>query len=226
MRTYTERREGQPFAFLKNIPVSLRRVEPHDAPPMTGLMVGKVSTERLILWGQKALDLRTGEEVIVQMAVRNQVLEFRTRVMETSSGGTDLILLAMPEKLDSLDLRRGTRLNVFIPAHVYYSPSPVAEPEAPHVSLIPGRMVNLSHEGCCLSTKRPLAAELPIRVTFELPDARSTYRLAAQVKRHLGRAGDGVFVQGVQFDARTEHLSALADLQQWISQNLPYCLRN
>lgn len=221
MRTPPEPRKSQLFPFLKNFPIGLRRVEPPDAPPLNAIVVGKVGAGRLILCGEDVAGLRPGEEVDAHMAVRNQALEFRTRVLEVSSGTAALVLLAMPEKVNYIDLRKGTRLNVFIPAEVNYRLQ-AAEPAAPNVSLIPGRMVNLSRKGCCLSTKRLLAIGQPIRVSFELPEASSTYRLSAQVKRHSAGAGDGVFVQGVQFDLGTEHLPVLADLQQWIARNLPY----
>jgi hypothetical protein len=225
MPTHTERRAGPLFPFLKSFSVRVRRAETPDAPHMTGHVVGKVDTECLILVGPDADGLRVGEEVIVRMAVRNQMLEFYTQVMETSSGGPRLILLSMPETIETTDLRKGARLNVFIPAEVHYSHGQTVGNDAANVSLIQGRMVNLSRAGCCLSTQRPLAVEQPIRVIFSLPDARNAYRLPAQVRRHMGRAGEGVFVQGVQFDSQTEHLPVLADLQQWISQNLPYTVR-
>jgi hypothetical protein len=85
-------------------------------------------------------------------------------------------------------------------------------------------MLNLSREGCCLSTKRPLSVNQAIRLAFSLPGGRNTYRIPATVLHNLGTPRPGVFVQGVKFEKQTELLPVLADLQQWISQNLPFAL--
>ena len=52
------------------------------------------------------------------------------------------------------------------------------------------------------------------------------YRLGGKVMRHLDNPRPGVFVQGVQFEKQTEHLPVLADLNQWITQSLPFALPN
>jgi hypothetical protein len=217
---------SRPFPFLKSYPVNLQRAnaEPHER--LTGHVIGAVTGQRIVLCGVAASALMPGDDVVVRMAVGSSVLGFRTRVEEAYGTQVTLHLLAMPEKVESLNLRKGQSMNLFVPADVQYSRGQPSGSGAQDLALLQGRMLNLSREGCCLSTKRPIAANQPIRLAFALPGARNTYRLDAKVLRHLGAPREGVFMQGVQFDKQTHHLPVLADLQQWISQNLPYAMGN
>ena len=215
------------FPFLKSYPLSLQRGSDPDSPRLTGQVVGTIDSERIIVGGIGIGQLAGGDEVVARMVVGSEALGFRTQVMEVCAGGPSvLLLLAMPEQVETINLRKGERLNVFVPADVHYSRSGNDAESAGDVALLQGRMLNLSREGCCLSTKRPLSVNHPIRLAFALPGARHTYRLPAQVLRHMGTPREGVFVQGVQFEKQTEHLPVLADLQQWITQNLSYAAAN
>lgn len=226
MSKHPESSKTRPLPFLKSFPVNVQRAhaEPHER--LTGQVIGTVNGQRIVLCGVAASALVPGDEVVVRMAVGSSVLGFRTKVEEAFGTEITLHLLAMPEKIESLNLRKGQRMNLFVPADVQFSHGESAGSGARNLALLQGRMLNLSREGCCLSTRRPITVNQPIRLAFSLPGARTTYRLDAKVLRHLGTPQDGVFVQGVQFDKQTQHLPVLADLQQWISQNLPYALAN
>jgi hypothetical protein len=219
-------REPRRFPFLRNYPVSVQRTSAPEAGELAGQVVGTVNRERAIVCGLDAGVLTPGEEVVVRMAVGSEVVEFRTKVLETSSTGTALFMLAVPEQVQPIDLRKAERLNVFVPAEVQYSREDADPTAGAYVALLQGTMVNLSRGGCCLSTKRPISVEQPIRLAFALPGGRHSYRIGGKVLRHLDHVHPGVFVQGVKFGDQTEHLPVLADLQQWIGQNLPFALPN
>jgi PilZ domain len=223
MSGHTDVRSPRPFPFLKSYPVHLQHADSPEPQPLAGHVVGTVNGQRIILGGISATVLAPGEAVIVRMAVGSEVLGFHTLVAEACGTEMPLYLLEMPETVESINLRKGARLNVFVPADVQYSHGTPTNQSAADLALVQGRMLNLSREGCCLSTKRPLTVNQPIRLAFSLPGGRSTYRVPAKVLRHLG-AREGVFVQGVQFEKEQEHLPVLADLQQWISQNLPFAV--
>ncbi len=226
MSSQPEVRSARRFRFLKNFPVHVERVEGSPQERLAGQVVGTVNGEHLIVSGIAAGALSAGDEVTVGMTVGGKVLRFRTQVQEASGMIAPLFLLAMPEQVESINPRKGERMNLFVAADVQYSHGQANGQSAADMSLVQGRVLNLSREGCCLSTKRPLTVDQPIRLAFALPGARNTYRLPAKVLRHLGPPREGVFVQGVRFEKQTEHLPALADLQQWIAQNLPYALPN
>lgn len=226
MSSQPEVRSPRRFPFLKSFPVDVQRVQAAPQDHLMGQVVGTVNGSRIIVSGIAAGALSPGEEVTVRMTVGGKVLGFQTQVQEASGVIAPLFLLAMPEKVESINPRKGERMNLFVPADVQYSQGKANGQSAVDLALVQGRMLNLSREGCCLSTKRPLTLNQPIRLAFALPGARNTYRLPAQVLRHFGPPREGVFVQGVRFEKHTEHLPALADLQQWIAQNLPYALPN
>lgn len=222
----SEARNSRPFPFLKNFPVSVQRGGADAAERLVGQVIGAINGKRVILAGIPAGRLQPGEEVVVRLAAGSTVVGFQTRVQETYGTEDPLYLLAFPDNIESLNLRRGERMNLFVPAEVQYASAKADGPHAADLALLQGRMLNLSREGCCLSTKRPLTVNQPIRLAFALPGARNSYRVEAKVLRHLGPPRDGVFVQGVQFEKQTQHLAVLADLQQWIAQNLPFALAN
>ncbi len=225
MSAHPDPRNPRPFPFLKAYPVHLQRADSPDPQPLAGHVVGTVNGQRIILSGIGATTLTPGQGLIVRMAVGSEVLGFRTRVVEACGADVALYLLEMPEAVESINLRKGARLNVFVPADVQYSHGKPTNASTADVALLQGRMLNLSREGCCLSTKRPLTVDQPIRLAFSLPGGRNAYRVPGKVLRHLG-AREGVFVQGVQFEKQQEHLPVLADLHQWITQNLSYALAN
>jgi len=212
------------FPFLRSFPVSVQRAAGPEESRQLGKVVGTVNGERVIVCGLDAGVLTPGDEVIVRMAVGGEVLGFRTKVLEASSVGTALFMLAVPEKLESLNLRKAERLSLFVEAEVQFSRAQAEAKSAADLAVLQGMMVNLSRGGCCLSTKRPISVDQPIRLGFALPGSRHTYHLGAKVMRHLDRPHPSVFVQGVRFDERAEHQPVLADLNQWITQNLPLAL--
>jgi hypothetical protein len=224
MASNTELRGTRRFPFLRNYPVSLQRAEGTER--LVGQVVGTVNSERVIVCGLEADALTPGDEVIVQMAVGAEVLGFRTNVLEASGVGMTLYMLAVPERVEAINLRKGDRMSLFIPAEVQFSYATVESSAAADLALLQGMMVNLSKGGCCLSTKRPLSMNQPIRLSFSLPGGRHNYRLGGKVLRHLNTPRPGVFAQAVAFDKQTEHLPALADLNQWMTQNLPFALAN
>jgi PilZ domain len=226
MSSNAEIRGPRRFPFLRNFPVSVQRASGPEQDRLLGQVVGTVNAERVIVCGLDAGALTAGDEVVVRMAVGSEVLGFRTRVLEASAAGTALFMLAIPEKVEALSLRKSERLSLFVPAEVQFSHGKSGSPDVADLALLQGMMVNLSRGGCCLSTKRPLSVEQPIRLAFTLPGGRHTYRLGARVLRHLENPRPGVFVQGVQFEKQTEQLPALADLNQWITQSLPFALPN
>jgi len=224
MALNSEIRSTRRFPFLRNFPASLQRAHDQDPIRVLGQVVGTVNADRFIVCGVEAGAFDPGDILIVRMAVGNEVLGFLTHVLEVISAGTPMYLLATPDKVESLNLRKAERLSLFIPAEVQFSNREPDTKAMTALALLQGMMVNLSKDGCCLSTKRPLSLEQTVRLAFTLPGGRHVFRLGGKVRRHLDNPRPGVFVQGVQFDRQTEQLPALADLNQWITQNLPFAL--
>jgi hypothetical protein len=209
------------FPLLKSYPLTLQRPGSGPGEAQLGLAVGLVNNARVIVSGIAAGAFNPGEKVQARMSAGSQVLTFTTTVVEVLGGSVPLLVLTMPDKLESLNARSAERVALLVPAEVQYSRTPTAGRHATDLATMQGMVLNLSRGGCCLSTRRQLAEEQTLRLTFSLPGARAPFQLPAKVLRHLGSPRPGVFWQGIQFEGRTEHAPTLAELGQWLIQNLP-----
>jgi hypothetical protein len=217
-------RDPRPFPMLRSFPASLERTGGPPEGRLRGQVVGTVGRERIIVCGLEAGALKLGDEVVVRMAVGSEVLGFHTKVLEAGSSGTALFMLAIPESVESLNLRKAERMSLFVLADVQLGHSKPKTPAGSDLALLQGILVNLSRGGCCLSTKRSLSVDEPIRLVFMLPGSRHSNRIDAKVLRHMDHSRAGVFMHGLQFDAPSEQAAVLGNVDQWITQNLPFAL--
>jgi hypothetical protein len=208
------------LSFIKNHQVSVQRAEGGaTGERMVGQLFGGIEGGHLILGNFKAGQLAKGDEVIVRMAVESEVLGFKTKVTEVLQGSIPMYLVRYPEAVETINLRKSERLNLFIPVNVNLR---YGGQKSEDFHMLQGVVVNISRGGCCITTKRPIDLNMEVRLHFTLPGEKHLFKVDGRVLRAGQR--DQVYTQGIQFQRETENLPALAEVSQWINQNLSFSL--
>ncbi|HEX7927799.1 MAG TPA: PilZ domain-containing protein, partial [bacterium] len=208
------------LSFIKNHAVSVQKVAGGAAGDrMVGQLFGGIEAGRLILGNFKGGQLASGDEIVVRMAVESEVLGFKTRVAEVLQGSITMYLVMFPDHVETINLRKSERLSLFIPVNVNLR---YGGQKSEDFHMLQGVVVNLSRGGCCVTTKRPIDMNMEVRLHFTLPGEKHLFKVDGRVLR-AGQK-DSVFTQGVQFQRETENLPALAEVSQWITQNLSFSL--
>jgi hypothetical protein len=162
--------------------------------------------------------LTPGEELIVRASVEGHVIAFWATVIEKIERAGTFYLLSYPEQVETLDLRRAERMNVFVPTRIELKRE---DSTGEQLEAFEGALVNLSRDGCCLSAGNTLDENLWCKLSFTLPGRDEVFEVEGRVVRKIGGEGD-VARMGVQFAKGSKNVPIMGELQQWLSSNIAF----
>ena len=205
--------------FAQTHPMVVQLAGSGDGAQYEGLLYGGVPGRYLIAGGfGEAFEV--GQELIVKTTIGGHVVGFWAKVEVCVAAAEEIYLISYPEQVERLDLRRSQRMNVFIPARVEIAAENGHSGKAMRFE---GVLVNLSGEGCCLSSEGNLPDNLQCRLTFSLPGDDGSFLLTGNVTRtRVGEAPGTVTQAGVEFGGDKDNAAALHQIRAWISANKQY----
>ena len=203
--------------FAPNLNLTVRRPDAEKGRRHEGMLYGAVGSQRLIVGGFKDTEFEVGEELNVWLRLGGQYIGFWATVKEKCEGPATLYFLSFPERVEnSAELRGSERMPVFIPAKVKLS----LAPDSPEERNWEGVLLNLSREGCCLSSHEPLEPNTSCRLSFSLPGDEQRYVLEGRVVHHSER--DAIYTHGVRFAQDPAHGPVIHQLSEWLGENLMF----
>ena len=203
--------------FAPNLKLTVRRPDTEKRKRHEGVLYGAVDTKRLIVGGIKDTEFEVGEELNLWLQLEGQYLGFWATVKEKCKGPETVYFLSFPERVEnSAELRGSERMPVFIPAKVNLSISP----DSPEERNWEGVLLDLSREGCCLSSHEPLEPNTRCKLSFKLPGDEHLYVLEGQVVRHSER--DAIYTHGVRFARDPASGPVIHQLSDWLGENLMF----
>ena len=202
-----------------SVPITVQRVNADPRERHSGVLVGNIQRDYLIIAGLQSLELAIGDTVIVRMLQESMATGFQTTVRGVIDAPVRLYVIAYPEHVETANLRRAERLKVFFPASVRAQ----AAPDAPSdVLMLNGMLLNISAGGCCFTSKRPVHPASKISISFALPGESRVHNLTGTVLTSV--AGGGIFAQRVRWMQEGKDLPELSEIRKWIEQNLSFAL--
>ncbi len=201
--------------LTRNIALTVERPGREEEGRHAGMLYGSISGDCLIAGGFEGFEPEVGEELILRASVEGHVIGFWSRVMEKVERAGTFYLLSVPEQVETLDLRKAERMNLFVPAKVELRRGN-APGEA--VESFQGALVNLSRDGCCLAADGDLEEDLWCTLNFSLPGGTSVYQVEGRVVRKLS---EGKHPQvGVEFAKGKDNYSAVGESGNWLASNI------
>ena len=206
--------------FAPNLNLTVRRPDAEKGKRHEGILYGAVGTQRLIVGGIKDTEFELGEELNVWLRLEGQNIGFWATVREKCEGLDTLYFFSFPERVEnSAELRGSERMPVFIPATVKLS----IAPNTPEEKNWEGVLLNLSREGCCLSSHEKLEPNAKCKLSFSLPGDEHLYVLEGQVVRQSER--EAIYTHGVRFERDSVHGPVIHHLSDWLGENLTFYAR-
>ena len=184
-----------------------------DSVTHEGRLFGAVPGRYLIAGGFGGVEFKEGDELVVKTTIGGYVIGFWAKVEQRFDGKERLYLLSYPRQVEELNLRKAERLNVMIPVEMQLSGG--AGSSFVHVKA-EGFLLNLSGQGCLLSSERDWPEDMRCELKFSLPGERETFAVTGQVVR-MNREGERVANFGVQFGEGAGNSAALVEIREWIS---------
>ncbi|MDH4247853.1 MAG: flagellar brake protein [Deltaproteobacteria bacterium] len=183
----------------------------------TGVLMGLLGTDHLLLSGDGCAGLKPGEKIIVRTVHGGRAFGFETVVAEVPTSGTPLAVVEIPSKIESLGLRKSDRINVLIPVDI--RTQGLGENSADTL-LLRGTILNLSSGGVRLYTKTRVGKDATMALSFTLPGAKNIVTISGVVlDSFLERS---VFGQRVKFFNTEKNQAELISIKQWVVQHLMF----
>ena len=200
------------------LPISIQR-STGDSNHHAGTLVGNIQQDYLIISGLKDVQLEIGEPIIVRMVHESSVMGYQSRVQGVIDAPVRLYVIAYPERVESVNLRKAERLKVFFPANVRAQAEPGIQGD---LLMLNGMLLNLSAGGCCFTSKRSVQAASRISLSFCFPGETHVHTLTGQVLTSV--TGGGIYAQRVRWLQEGKDLPELSEIRKWIEQNLSFAL--
>ena len=199
------------------LPISIQR-STGDSNHHAGTLVGNIQQDYLVISGLKDVQLEIGDPIIVRMVHESSVMGYQSRVQGVIDAPVRMYLIAYPESVESVNLRKAERLSVFFPADVRAE----VQPGAQDIVMLQGMFLNISAGGCCFSTKRQIPSSVRVAVAFSLPGESHVYHARGVVLTTL--AGDTAYAQRVRWIKESSDQPVMTAIGKWIEQNLSFAL--
>ena len=201
------------------VPITVQRMRSGAGDRHAGTLVGNIQKDYLIISGLDDVELEIGEPIVVRMIHQNVVHGYQTTVQGVIDAPVRLYVIAYPERVESVNLRKSERLKVFFPANVRAQAEPGIEGD---LLMLNGMLLNLSAGGCCFTSKRSVQPASRISLSFCFPGETHVHTLTGQVLSSV--AGGGIYAQRVRWLQEGKDLPELSEIRKWIEQNLSYAL--
>lgn len=156
----------------------------------------------------KAVHLTKGLTVIGRGLHEGQVWGFRTNVLFQAIEPFRILFLSYPDQIEELSLRKSPRIQIKIDViatlrkHEYEELK--KDPQAPT-----GTIRNISLDGCSLSFPFPLEENMPVFISFELPNRKVMENILGFVRNVRKYSKENIY--GIEFDAKLNNLEGLKE---------------
>ncbi|MBI3993715.1 MAG: PilZ domain-containing protein [Candidatus Lambdaproteobacteria bacterium] len=198
----------------RNVLVTVEKATAKSGGEHSGIIVGNVREELLVLGGFDGTRFAKGERIVVRTLLEGKVFQFDSSVVELASSPVPLMYVAYPKDAKGVDLRKHRRLKVFMPIRL------LGVPDLGGANL-DGVMVDISRGGCRFSSNKAVNPPNNLDIEFTLPGDPTVFRLRGQVKQCLPRGG--VFTSRVVFLDNFDDRTALIDT--WVNRFAPFDVR-
>ena len=205
--------------FTQNLPLMVRFPGEEGGEQRDGMLYGSVEGECLIAGGFGEEEFAVGQELIARTVLQGHVIGFWATVKQKMEGVGTMYLLSYPSQVESLDLRKSPRLNVFIPAEFEIH----GQGKEYKKQNFRGVLVNLAGEGCCFSSGKGLPEKFQCKFTFSLPGSGESLTLSGKVIRNCVENEDMAKL-GVEFSRGRTDKAATDQVKAWISSNQPFAI--
>jgi hypothetical protein len=209
----------QALPISRAVPITVQRVKAGSDDRHSGTLVGNIQKDYLIITGLKDVELEIGEHLIVRMVWQSAVSGYQTTVRGVIDAPVRLYVIAYPERVETVNLRKSERLKVFLPANVR---AQVGSAATSDVVLVNGMLLDISAGGCCFSSKRPVQPSSTITISFCFPGETHVHMVTGLVLTSFG--ADRIYAQRVRWISGGKDLPELAEIRKWIEQHLAYAL--
>ena len=198
--------------ITQNLPLMVQWPGEEKGPRYAGVLYGSIPGQRLIAGGFQDVAFSVGDELILRTVLENHVIGFWATVVEKIEVGGALYFLSYPEQVESVDLRKTNRLNVFVPVEIEVS---TGEGESERLHILQGALVDLSGSGCRLAGKNDLRDVSRCKLTFTLPGSGQVYILDGKVVH-----GQGAGKAGVEFVRDGSNAPIVSEVKSWVASQL------
>jgi len=204
--------------FLKrlseNAPAFVQRSGSEPDIRHSGMLVGNVRDQYLVLAVFDGSEFGTGERLVVRMALGAQLVGFETVVLKKFDDPL-LYLVDFPQHIDAINLRKAQRIQAFFPADVKVSTA-----GAEQVLLLKTRVLDISAGGCSFRSKTKLPTSVSAHLTFALPGDRQIQSVKAAVIDSLPVGA--VFHCRAKFIQEPTYLPNLQEIAKWVAEGVSF----
>jgi hypothetical protein len=173
---------------------------------------GVLGEEAVILDSIEGAQFEPGERVSVQVTLRGRSIGFTATVTGRSDNPRAHYYLDFPIEFEDLELRKNSRVPALIPVRIV-----VSEDQAVTISRDPllGILINVSHDGCAISTRTSLPEQIPLQIVLNLPGEPGEFRLDVTIVNRT--TAEPVYVHGARFLSQTPQASFRA-IDDWMTR--------
>ena len=184
----------------RSLNILAQRQGSEGSPKHKGFLVGNIHKELLVLGGIQDANFSIGDNLVIRLVLGSEAVGFVTTVKETAKAPLKLYFVSFPEKVESVNLRKAQRLNVFLPAEIQAKNSNGGGAD---LHLLQGMVLNISGGGVLfhhqerrgtLPRGQPLVfpagretRSLSPGQGFGQHRAKSHHRSAGEIRRHCGK---------------------------------------
>ena len=160
----------------RSLNILAQRQGSEGSPKHKGFLVGNIHKELLVLGGIQDANFSIGDNLVIRLVLGSEAVGFVTTVKETAKAPLKLYFVSFPEKVESVNLRKAQRLNVFLPAEIQAKNSNGGGAD---LHLLQGMVLNISGGGGAFS---------PPRAPWN-PSPRSTSRFPCRARNTFTQSG-------------------------------------
>jgi hypothetical protein len=199
-----------------NAPVYAQRTEAGDPNRHTGVLIGSIKDEFLVIGGFTTTDFDINERIVLRMVFGSHLVGFETQVFKKIEH-PHLYIVKFPLQVESLNLRKAQRIQAFFPAEVQISKQAGGTAD---MYLLKTRVMDISVGGCSFRSKLKLVGNAEVRVAFSLPGDRHIQSVGATIIdcTNLGN----IFHNRVRFNQDPANLPILQEIAKWVNESLSF----
>ncbi len=199
-----------------NSVVMVQKTQPYQDQRHTGILIGNIKDESLIIGGFDPIQFSIGQKLILRMAQDNHLVGFETEVVEKLSSPL-IYRVKFPLKIESLNLRKSHRVQGFFPGDLYIAKEE-SGPEEIHI--LKTRILDISKGGCSCSTKTKLRADSDVQISFTLPGEQRIQSIKGVVIDSI-LAGN-IYDSRIKFIQEDSDLPIIEEISRWVNESLSF----
>ncbi|MCH7478409.1 MAG: PilZ domain-containing protein [SAR324 cluster bacterium] len=199
-----------------NAVVMVQKTQPYDDQRHTGILIGNIKDESLIIGGFDPIQFSIGEIIILRMAQDNHLVGFETEVVEKHSNPL-IYIVKFPLKIESLNLRKSYRVQAFFPGDIYISEKESGPEE---ILILKTRILDISKGGCSCSTKTKLQADFDVKISFTLPGEQRIQSIKGVVIDSI--ATGNVYDSRIKFIQEDSDLPIIEEISRWVNDSIGF----